>query len=77
MRFGFLSFGLLVLSGAIIAVDVAPSLAAASAQTNRELSQSQAQEGSEQLIACGCTSRGCSSCSRPTNPSPPPPPRRR
>ncbi len=75
MRFGFLSFGLLVLSGAIIAVDVAPSLAAASAKTNRELSQSQAQERSQQLIACGCTRTGCSSCSRP--PNPPPPPRRR
>jgi len=72
MRFGFFSFGLLVLSGAIIALDVAPSLAAASAQTNRELSQSQTQERSQQLIACGCTSRGCSSCSRPTNPSSPP-----
>jgi len=68
MRFGFFSFGLLVLSGAIIALDVAPSLAAASAQTNRELSQSQAQERSEQLIACGCTRTSCSSCSRPTRP---------
>ncbi len=68
MRFGFFSFGLLVLSGAIIAVDVAPSLAAASAHTNRELSRSQAQERSQQLIACGCTPRGCSSCSRPTGP---------
>jgi hypothetical protein len=66
MRFGFLSFGLLVLSGAIIAVDVAPSLAAASAQTNRELSQSQAQERSEQLIACRCTPSSCSCSSRPT-----------
>jgi len=65
MRCGFFSFGLLVLSGAIIAVDVAPSVAAASPQTNRELSQSQAQERSEQLIACGCTPTSCSSCSRP------------
>lgn len=68
MRCGFVSFGLLVLSGAIIALDVAPTLAAASAQTNRELSQSQAQERSEQLIACSCTPSGCSCSSRPSRP---------
>ena len=67
MRFEFFSFGLLVLSGAIIAVDVAPSLATASAHTNKELSQSQAQERSEQLIAsCRCTPSSCSCSSRPT-----------